>query len=177
MTVAITLSEGKGTTLAPEAPRPQCAACGLRIKNSYLRSKSGILQIAQIVFGIVALALIRQTNEYIISFLFMNLTFHASLVSAAILWDGMSEGRLRKVFELEPEVWTTGILYLTGIVGLLYYLHAIGMVGFFMWVWNPETNIVAGVFGILACLAYAYNWFVLYKARINADKEQVAVES
>ncbi|XP_058830750.1 uncharacterized protein LOC131689573 [Topomyia yanbarensis] len=179
MTVAVTLSEGKppfgGTIPTQEETCPK-SACSIRIKNSYLRSKSGILQIAQILFGIVALALIRRTNEYIISFLFMYLTFSSSLLSAAILWDGLSDGKLRKVFDLQPAVWTKWVLYFTGIAGFLYCLNSIGMVGFFIWVRIPETNILAGVCGIFACLAYAYNWFVLYKAWIRAGQEQNAME-
>ncbi|XP_058830728.1 uncharacterized protein LOC131689553 [Topomyia yanbarensis] len=177
MTVAVSLSEEKppfgGTIPGPE-PNPKCA-CSCDNKNSYLRSKTGMLTIAQIVFGIVALALIRSPNYFIVGYGLLILAFNASLVSAAIFWDGFSEGKLRRLFVLEAKVWNTAVLYYTGIVGLLYYFSSFGMIAVYIWAWSPETNIVAGVFGLLACFAHVYNWFLQYKTRVNAGRVREAM--
>ncbi|XP_058830712.1 uncharacterized protein LOC131689531 [Topomyia yanbarensis] len=178
MTVTVSLSDEKppfgGTIPVPE-PHPNLVRCS-GINNGNLKSKFVILQLVQIVLGILALVLVRSPFHENPMFAcgFMFFAFNTSLLSAAILWDGLNEGKLRQRFGLVPEVWNTGVLYYTGIVGLLYYVGSYGMCAMFIGSYYPVMYLLSGVFGMLACYSYAYHWWLQYKGRLMAARAQDA---
>ncbi|XP_058830718.1 uncharacterized protein LOC131689542 [Topomyia yanbarensis] len=178
MTVTVSLVEEKpqfGDTIPTPEPHPNLVRCS-GINNGNLKSKFVVLQIVQIILGILTLVLVRSPfhDNPFLTCGFMFLAFNTSLLSATILWDALNEGKLRQQFELEPEAWNTGVLYYTGIVGLLYYVGSYGMCAMYIDSYNPLVYMLSGVFGMVTCCAYAYHWWLQYNGRLMAARSQEA---
>ncbi|XP_058445333.1 uncharacterized protein LOC131426538 [Malaya genurostris] len=185
MTVTVPISEKEPSidkAVPSGEPCKECS-CNRKKKNDYLWSIRGILQIAQIVFGLVALILIHPPmfywngSHYFMMFPYYTyffLTFNAVFLSEIILWDELSEGKVRRRLGLE-RIWSTMILYYLGIMSLLYYFGSFVLLAFS--IRFGQENIVAGVLGLLAGYAYTHHWWLQYTVRVEAEKVQEALSS
>lgn len=102
--------------------------------------------------------------------MFQFLALHLPLLTAVALWDGLSGKRLATVLQLGP-VWE---LYFNFGAATLYYVGSFAVLGTSIGHYNPRTNILAGVAGMLACLGHGYQWWVLF--RENALRRAVEDE-
>ncbi|KAL1401436.1 hypothetical protein pipiens_006598 [Culex pipiens pipiens] len=156
---------------APTLPEPGVAN---RYDNGYLRIKCHKLELAQITLGLIALALTQPDHlagQTGFGYVFQFLALHLPLLTAAALWDGLSGRRLATVLQLGPWVWE---LYFNFGAATLYYAGSFAVLGTSIGHYNPRTNILAGVAGMLACLGHGYQWWVLF--RENALRRAVEDE-
>lgn len=180
-----------GVKPAPTLPEPGVAN---RYDNGYLRIKCHKLELAQIVsnfdfilvylpnatlnvylsppqtLGLIALALTQPDHlagQTGFGYVFQFLALHLPLLTAIALWDGLSGKRLATVLQLGP-VWSRCELYFNFGAATLYYVGSFAVLSTSIGHYNPETNILAGVAGMLACLGHGYQWWLLF--RENAMK-------
>lgn len=143
--------------------------------NGYLRTKCGKLQLAQIILGVMAVVFTRPRSDANIEYVFLILCIHAPLLTAVALWDSLNGNKLRDLFGLDS-IWEQLQLRAIAALAVLYYVAAFAMLMFFIPHYNPRTNILAGVMGMLASAAYGYHWWLLYREQVLRKKvaEQAA---
>lgn len=102
----------------------------------------------------------------IVEYFFLFVNINSSLLTAIILWDNLTGERLRSLLNLDISVEER----YNAIVAVSYYcvsfFEVVCSIGFYY----AKTKMMAGATGILASIAFAYNWWLLYRERKIAIK-------
>ncbi|XP_058447980.1 uncharacterized protein LOC131428229 [Malaya genurostris] len=119
------------------------------------------LKAAQIVLGLLVLVLVRpRFRDANIEYFQIFVAFNSTLLTALLLCN-----KVRRSLELD-RVFRGLELYYTGTVATLYYSTAFGMLLYYVGYYNPRTNILAGLVGLLAGFVYGHNWLLLYREQV-----------
>ncbi|XP_065077546.1 uncharacterized protein LOC135700816 [Ochlerotatus camptorhynchus] len=127
------------------------------------------LKLIELSLGFLAQFLIhrRPPHEAGVEYTFLFVTFNASLLTLANLLDGCINGEFRKLLQLD-DCWDEVELYYSGIVALIFYSGSFWMVATFIGYLDLSglANTLSGLVGMVACLVYGYQWWLLYRRRM-----------
>ncbi|XP_055641152.1 uncharacterized protein LOC129778322 [Toxorhynchites rutilus septentrionalis] len=167
MTVKVTLS-GEKPTPPPQTKTPAASGSILETVrrwyiNSYFKSNDGKAKVAEIIFGLMATIFLITCHWLTITeYVFLFVAFNGTLLTAIVLWDNVNGGKLRNLLVVSIRVDQR----YNAIVALLFYIFAFFELAVAGSYYEPGSKIAAGVTGMLASIAYAYNWWLLYRERL-----------
>ncbi|XP_055585681.1 CKLF-like MARVEL transmembrane domain-containing protein 4 [Uranotaenia lowii] len=161
----------KSEPQVPSSPRIQPRRNfdnGPGVTNGYLTNRIGRLKVAQIVLSIFAMVLIRpRYQDACVEYLFLFVTFNAPIVTGVLLWDEITNGEnIKKFLTTAGYNFDRLMLFYCSGMALLYYSLSFGMLASFVGFYNPKTNILAGVIGMIVAGAYGYHWWLLFRERV-----------